>query len=452
MAASLLISILTIALNAPTVIGTRFSILHYSNVLHAQDLPNNLSKNVVTPSSPGYYETSGYLIGNVAVGMIFLESNGTIDPSTEDWTQEEESQVVSEIQVAFDWWRNQNPSASVSFAQTINYRIPTSYEPINRPSADDKLWISEAMKYLGYLGNNYLTQTRNYINGLRNNARTDWAFAMFIVDSSNDADGMFADKQYSAYAQLGGPYVVMTYTNDGWGVENLDRSGAHEIDHMFYATDEYDGTTEYSGYLNVPDVEGSGALMDKNEWWLSTGTKGQIGWRDSDGDGLQDIIDTFPDTVLTPYSSDPTDKSVLTYTGTVREIPYPNNNPQVLASQRRDITINKITRVEIRIDKGPWQDASADDGAFDEAEENFSFTTPPLSIGNHTIEARGTNSVGNIKMTYVRDEVRCEYTFVYDWGSWVIIIACVAVGAVTTIVLILRMRKRPVTTLPPPPT
>jgi hypothetical protein len=34
---------------------------------------------------PGYYETSEYLLGKVAVGVILLESNGTVDPSTEDW-------------------------------------------------------------------------------------------------------------------------------------------------------------------------------------------------------------------------------------------------------------------------------------------------------------------------------------------------------------------------------
>ena len=30
-------------------------------------------------SPPGYWETSEYLIGKVAVGIIFLESNGSID-------------------------------------------------------------------------------------------------------------------------------------------------------------------------------------------------------------------------------------------------------------------------------------------------------------------------------------------------------------------------------------
>ena len=155
----------------------------------APDIPTKHNSSV----TPGYYETSEYLIGSVAVGIIFLESNGTIDSSTEDWTSTEESRVVNKIQFALNWWSSRNPSAGVSFTLASNYRVPTSYEPINRPHSDQGLWISEAMSYLGYPGTSYFTQVRDYINDLRNNAETNWAFAMFIVDSSNDPDGKFLE-------------------------------------------------------------------------------------------------------------------------------------------------------------------------------------------------------------------------------------------------------------------
>ncbi len=351
--------------------------------------------------TPGYFETSEYLIGDVAVGVIFLESDGTIDPSTEDWTSYEESRVLSEIQVALDWWSSENPSADVTFTLESYLRVPTSYEPINRPSGDQGLWISEAMSYLGYLDPIYFLQVRDYINDLRNYAETDWAFAMFIVDSSNDPDNKFTDDKF-AYAYLGGPFMVMTYDNNGWGINNMDRVTAHEIGHIFYATDEYDDTPQRSGYLNVWDVDDSGALMDSNTWWLSTGTMGQIGWRDTDGDGIQDIVDTFPDSTLNPYLPDPSHNFTLTYTGSVTVNPYPNENP---LGPGEDVTINTITNVQFRIDNAAWLDANSTDGFFDEATEDFTFTTPPLSLGPHTIETRGINSVGNAETSYSSDVV-----------------------------------------------
>jgi len=416
---------------------------------------NSSLRHVATSSAPSYQETSEYLIGSSVVGVVFLESNGTIDQNTEDWTQEEQSNVVNKIQDALNWWPNQNPSASVSFTlATVNYGVPTSYEPINRPYSDDRLWISEAMNYIGYKGNDYLTQVRNYINDLRNNALTNWAFALFVVDSSNDVDGKFADGQYSAYTHaVGGPFVVMTYTNDGWGIQDMNRVFAHEIGHVYYATDEYDNRPENSGYLDVRDNDGSQALMDNNNLVLSEGTKGQIGWLDTDGDSILDILDTFPDTTLNQFTPDPTDQSSLTYTGTVREVPLQNKNPQIPAATRRDVTINKITKVEFRIDGGAWQDAFADDGTFDEDEEAFSFTVS-LANSTHVIEARGTNSVGNVETTLARDEVTCVLAPSFGLPPEIVVVVAVifvVVVVVTATFFVLRMKNRQVTALPLPP-
>ena len=371
----------------------------YDDALIPPDIPQNASGG----SPPGYYETSEYLIGDVAVGIIFLESNGSIDPSTEDWTSTEESNVINEITAGLNWLASQNPDADVSFTSDIHYRVPTSYEPINHRSyLEEHLWISEAMTFLGYPSTSKWTQVRNYINDLRNTLGTDWAYAMFIVDSSNDPDGRFTDG-YCAYAWLGGPFLVMTYDNDGYGIGNMDYVAAHETCHMFYATDEYNGVTETSGYLGVQDLEGSGCMMERAlSWWLCTNSREQLGWRDSDVDGIQDIVDTFPDTTLNPYSPDPTFDTNLTYTGSVVEVPYPNNNPY---GTGRDVTINTITNVQFRVDSGTWTDATPSDGAFDEDEENFTFTTPPLSVGTHIIEVRGINSVGNIETSYASDTV-----------------------------------------------
>lgn len=449
-----LVGILAVALSISHAEGIHFSIVHHSNVVNFADLPRSRSASGATPPSPGFYETSEYFIGSVAVGVIFLESNGAIDPNTEDWTSDEVTQVMNGIQHALDWWSQQNPSASVSFTVAdTRYGVPTSYEPISRSSQDDKLWINQAMAYIGYPGtvDNYKLQVYDYLNNLRTTAHTSWAYAIFAVDSSNDADGKFTDGLSAYTIACGGPYVVVPSNSDGWGIANYDRVVAHETGHVFYATDEYNNKEEWSGYLNAHDNDGSGDLMDKNEWQLSDGTKLQIGWRDSNNNGILDIADTFPKTVLNAYAPDPTDQSTLTYTGTVREVPLQNNNPLEAVAQRHDITINKITKVEFRVDEGAWQDAAADDGAFDQSEEHFSFTVS-LFNGTHTIEARGTNSVGNVEPpAYVHDEVTCVLTFTFDPTPLIIILAFIAFAAVATVAVILRARKRPVTSLPPPP-
>jgi len=376
-------------------------VFDYCDALVAPDLP--LDPVISESPSPGYYESSEYLIGSVAVGIIFLESNGAIDPSTEDWTSTRESWVTSEITSGLSWLAGYNLDASIGFTYAIHYKIPTSYEPISRPHSDQGLWISEAMTYLGYPGPSYFTQVRDYINALRETLGTDWAFTIFVVDSYYDSDGKFSDG-YFAYAYLGGPFLVMTYDNNGWGIGNMDRVAAHETGHIFYATDEYDDVAEYSGYLNVQDDDGAFCLMNYNDWTICPATRGQLGWRDTDGDGIQDIVDTFPDVALDPYSPDPTKNPTPTYTGNVTEIPYPNNNPR---GTGRDVTINKIVQVEFRVDGGTWQSAASDDGYFDEAEEDYSFATPPLSLGTHTIESRAISSSGNIALSEY-DEVTIE--------------------------------------------
>ena len=397
----LLISGLTAILNVTPIRAENISAL-VNDALIAPDVPRGYYQ-FAPVSEPGYYETSEYMIGSIAVGIVFLESNGTIDPSTEDWTTSEESNVISEITAGLNWLAVQTPSAGVSFNLDIQYRVPTGYEPINRPSFPDQgLWISEAMTYLGYPGTSYFAQVRDYVNGLRSMLDTDWAYAMFIVDSSNDLDGKFPNNWF-AYAYLGGPFLVMTYDNDGYGIGNMDYVTAHETCHIFYATDEYNGTPEISGYLGVQDWDGSGCMMQyANTWWLCTNSSQQLRWRDTDTDGIHDIVDNFPDTTLNPYFPDPTTEPILTYNGSLIEVPYPNNNP---FGTGRDVTINTISDVEFRVDLGSWGGAVPTDGVFDEDEEDYTFSTPSLTPGTYTIETRGTNSVGNIETTYSSDTV-----------------------------------------------
>ena len=273
------------------------------------------------PPYTSYYETSEYLIGDVSVGIIFVESNGSIDSNSEDWTGTEETNVINEIQAGLNWLASQEPNAQVSWTYDINYKIPTDYEPITRSSSSDDLWISETLRFLGYSQPSWSERVYAYLNNLRNNDNTDWAYVIFVVDDANDADKKFTDG-YFAYAYLGGPLLVMTYNNDGWGIGNMDKVSAHETHHIFGAADEY-CQPGYSccfcggsvGYLNVgndnceagcpegscdggePDCNDCGAcytsncIMESNAWCQTQSTKYQIGWRDSDNDGVLAPID-----------------------------------------------------------------------------------------------------------------------------------------------------------------
>jgi len=373
------------------------------------------AQSVNLKQAPGYYETSEYMIGSIAVGEIFLESIGGNDPSTENWQPVEELNVQMEIGAALNqWWASQNPNSQVSFTYDLHTAVPTTYEPIIHPSAVtadayEKLWVSEAMAHLGYTSGDWMQRTRDYVNNLRQTKGTDWAFAIFIIDSTNDfatdpiTPGAFSDG-YWAYAYKGGPFCVMTYDNDGWGITRMDQVLAHETGHIFWATDEYDGTPESSGYLNAMDIEGSGCVMDTCSLCLSTGTQLQIGWKDTDGDGILDIIDTNPDTNIDPYLPDPTTSTTLVYTGYGIVVPYPNNNPQISASGN-DVTINTISNVEYRVNSGTWQNANPVDGTYDSEKEHFTMTIGPLTPGTYTIEARAQNSVGNYDLTLASDTV-----------------------------------------------
>ena len=369
------------------------------------DLPDNQAVIASGDDAPGYYQTSEFMIGSVAVGIILPESNGSTDSSTEDWTKEEQEQVYNEIVAATNWWAAQEPAAHLTFVYDDHFSQPvdTSYEPISRPQSDQGLWIGEVMGNLGYDStSSYFGQVRDYVNDIRDTYQTDWAFAIFVVDSSNDTDNYFATG-YFAYAYLGGPFMVMTYGNNGYGINNMDAVAAHEMGHIFLALDQYSSArvpcTARAGYLNVEtqnSLYGSCASNEssimRGQVWPYTNNdidyyaQGQIGWWDSDGDGVLDPVDTSTELAFAQASALEAGQSA-TYTGTAKDIPFPSD-------RRRPTTINRITGMAYSLDGGDWQPVSALDGAFDSIEEDFTFILPPLTEGIYQLDLLVHTSAG----------------------------------------------------------
>lgn len=378
----------------------------------------NVEKNL--SPGPGDLDQSEYMIGKVAFGIIYLESDGSIDPDLETWTAYEESDALTALQYGNIQWRTWFGNYVPGYYQYLNFyaeinKVTISYEPIIHPSAvtDDtyeKLWVSEAMGKLGYTNGDWKQRVRDYNNHLRDTIETlpgyygtDWAFTVFLVDNSNDFDSCFSDG-YHAYAYLGGPFTVCPYLRYGGPPgPTLKEVFTHELGHIFYATDEYWSNPEYSGYLNALDNDLSGCIMDTLAWCISSGTIKQVGWQDTDGDTILDILDVEPDTTLTPYTPDPSPDTTPTYKGSATVVPSQNKNPH---GPGNDITISFITGVEYRVDSGTWRnDVSPDDGNWDETVETFSFTTPELSKGTHIIEARAIDSGSNVDSTPASDSI-----------------------------------------------
>ena len=249
--------------------------------------------------------TSEYMYGDVSVAIILPESNGTIDPETEDWTQEEKDNVYAEIADGLNFWiANKHSLAEISFTYH-HYELETGYEMINNPVHLD-IYFNDLMETLGYTDESLVTNVRSFDNDLRNDNNTDWAFTIFVADSSNDADGRFSNGMY-AVAHLHGPYMVMTYDNNGYSIDEMDAITAHEVAHIFGAGDEYwpdKPCTRTYGFLQVenqnnikeypdePCLSDVACLMRGGiSYDICDYTKGQVGWRDLNTNGIIDCID-----------------------------------------------------------------------------------------------------------------------------------------------------------------
>jgi len=369
--------------------------------------------------APGYDDASEYFAGSVGVAVFLAESTGP----AYDWSDAEVTESLDGIYAGMSWWASQEPRARLTFAYELYVREPTTSEPIQNSLNDDYLWIHEILGNLGYTEADPWSRALHLNNDVRARLGTDWAYSMFVADS-NDAvnQGLFTNNQY-AHGYYGGPWLTMSRYSS-WAFNSPDYFRvvpAHETGHIFYATDEYDSVPMSAGYLNCPDNDGAAGIMNTNILLVSASTRCQLGWRDSDGDGVLDVLDVPPDTSLTPYLPDPTTDRQLAYDGSSTVVALPNQNP---FGPGNAVTISRLSGVDVRVDGGAWSSAAADDGAFDEPIDGFSFVTTPLGSGTHTVEARARNTEGNADGTPASDSVEIllneiAYTVPTDYDTFV---------------------------------
>lgn len=348
-------------------------------------------------------DVAEFLLGSVAVNVVFMESNGEVDKDTEEWTDELRDQVKENIEEGLQWWVDtlaiHSDVHELSFEVDYTHAdtpVETKYEPISRSSNDFRFWIEEFFREVEVpAASGFTTEIRNYNHIQRVEHDTNWSFTIFVVNAENDDNGLFGDADgrttfKRAFAYPGGQFIVMPHHRPPSTV-------AHELAHIFWAHDEYSGGDHYTrqrGYYrtqNTNAVDGNpdpdsrepslmsstGTPFTNHE--LSQSARETLGWRDSDGDGIFDVLDV-PHVMTGNVTFDETTQTAR-FIGDAVVGRLDNQNP---SGSGRDMTINRITDLQYRIDGGTWLDLLE----FDDYQISIDATTPTLGVDAQKIEFR----------------------------------------------------------------
>ena len=392
-----------------------------------------IQRQYLSPCSTTYLKRSNseYMLRSVSINVILPESTGAIDVNRENWSATRENSVAAEVVEAMNFMAAAYTGPALLrpsfvyhyyFGRT-NAVAQTSYEPISRssdsgnePGSGEGLWTNQIYNNLGYsaYGDRW-TKGEEFNGNTRISDGTFWAVTMFIVDSLNDTDGYFADG-YFAYAWLGGPHLVMTYDNDNWGITRMDMVTRHETSHSFFVLDEYQSSgctcSATAGYINYQNQNCESSCLTNGNCIMSSATKqqagvvcnytrGQIGWGDSNTNGIPDPVDNTLNTTLTAYSPDPTTNTLLNYQGTATAPALTNQNHY---GYYCDINVVRIATVQYNVDGGAWNNASPCDGQFNSGSECYNFSVL-LAPGTHTIQTRTVDELSRVDTTPASDTI-----------------------------------------------
>ncbi len=232
-------------------------------------------------------DTSAYLIGTVAVSVILVEGKA---PSY-TFTPRERDTITAEIQDGLGWLGTQEPKAAVSWLYEF-HEVSLDMDPAQVADFVEDTWRDAAMAKLGYPAS--WAGLEQFVADRRTALGTKWSYAIFVTRFP---------LWHFAYAFK--PRVVLHYDMDGWGTDDMDRVAAHETGHIFGAADEYAESKcsghERFGYLQVENgnceldaTQPIPCIMSHNTWAMCEYTRGHLGWRDSNGDGVLDPLDATP--------------------------------------------------------------------------------------------------------------------------------------------------------------
>jgi len=206
--------------------------------------------------------------------------------------------------------------------------------------------------------------------------------------------------------------MVMTYDNGNWRINNMAQVSAHEIGHLFWALDEYaeagqdHSYTTRSGYYNVQNTNAAynrpanagaqvssimaGANLQSSafsNYTSSISSLEMIGWRDTDGNGILDVLDT-PLTMKNTAGNFDLQTRTFTFTGTSSVTALPNQNTQATKDLRNDITLNTVDKLQYKLDGGDWVTLDTFYGGTTNVRVGTTVTLADISTGQHTIVFR----------------------------------------------------------------
>ncbi len=409
---------------------------------------------------PGEEDTSTFLYGSVSVNVVFVESTAAT-ATDENWTLDEINKVKAEITNALDWWTiaatapesyGGEPRPSANLTWNVKYFTPLDGTTTDRNKVKIPVepikgciqavsgcstivatgWMDDIASRFVPAGIPAGNKTVAWADQTRDTNATDWAFVLYVVDSSLDADGKFDKDGLTAGAKLAGPWAVVTYDAGTYGINNLEAYIAKMVGHVFGAGDEaYDSDTgagcrpeEYYGYLLVkhdnceknltarPSVMRSpeNMLTAYREYSLSSQARAQVGWVDEKpstfvngelvvGNGVYDVVDTLEQVFPGFSSSNKPVCPILHLMGipitNVASVPGDTlgyeeegkwatkrwNGTQIVNGiVYHPVNINYPSFVWGRINDGDWEKGSASDGFFNAGDDDEKYNLP--LVGN----------------------------------------------------------------------
>lgn len=359
-----------------------------------------------------WHDTSEFMIGRVAVPLLFPESDGSFDTDRYSWTPALRDSVIRSAVRGFLKWTSFASLSGVplTFLIEVHPVLPTRYEPIDHPVAQEDLWIEDALEPLvGYRGD-AVAMGYDVANAARARLGAQWAAVVLAVQNDTDPDGTFPDG-FIAHAKLGGPYFVLPINNLNTRSATLDFYMEHEMTHMFWALDEFPANNAWwactwrVGYFNQPNsnselpapgycgVARQCVMKGNYPDSVCAPTLRQIGWVDLDQSGGLDLFETRPAVLPDSARYSGTAGVPIAIRGAAVDLALPNQNPNWFGTGD-SITIATVDSIWQRIDGGPWVPVAPDDGIFDEGAERFTLLLPSQVIGNHLLEFQALNSNG----------------------------------------------------------
>src|SRR5262245_24352135 len=355
-------------------------------------------------------DTGEYMLGDVAVNVVLMESDPSMAPydnnlpsdpnpghgfPVEDWNSSAGATGIDSIAVikqhitdGLQWWKDtlanmfpNAPSNLLNFKINWTYAdnpVHTGYEPIARISNDfagDSLspsggqgWIYDFLHQVGFdATGNFSTDIRAFNDYTRQQANTDWATTIFVVNNANDPDKLFASggSFQQAFSFAGGRFEVVPASRP---IKTI----SHETGHQFWALDEYLGGGTYTsqrGYYNTQNLNAADnpapgfvqadSIMSNDPQMqnsfvnhtLDPYTMAQIGWQDSNNNGIFDVLDVpFSLSGFGRYNGN-TGKYEFRGASHVNALPNLNSS-----GSGNDIQIDQIRDAEVSFDDGvTWQ-------------------------------------------------------------------------------------------------